>query len=117
MPIFNLEGHIRKTIRLHYPASQKVNLRLESTGPVDVYIAKLEDMEKVLADVNKFNEFFATRFEGVTRINNQLIELPPVWVSSGFMGILQNQWSLVIGNPNDRSVTIFYEAKGYDVEL
>jgi len=107
MPITFVEPQKMVTAPFQYPDSQKILLYLESTDPVDVFVVHSKDTEKLLADLNNYPQFFATKFSAVNYLK-QVIPMSPAWLTSSVFALTPKQCNLLIFNQDEKKLLAVY---------
>ena len=99
MPVASLIGRNKISPGYVYPTTGKARIYVEATLPVDVYVVGR-------SQVSAFNSpeeaarLGILSYIGTTKIDNQIITLPPAWQST--------EWNIVIGNPHTETVAVYY---------
>jgi hypothetical protein len=98
MPVSVINPKSKITPGYIYPPTGKVKIYVESSLPVDIFIANNEQADKITSAeiAAKFGVF---GYLVHTLVDNQTVTLPSTW---------QTGWKLVIGNNNAVHVAVYH---------
>lgn len=114
MPVIVINPKNRISFPYTFPSTGKIKIYVEASQSVDVFIARSSSVSKITS-VNAAKQAGIYTLEGQLKVDNLVLTLPQEW-SKPNAGLSTNgtpsptvgTWDIVIGNPSDNHVGVYY---------